>query len=130
MLADFSRTATAWLSSVLPRYARSWRLDQVSFRPVEEATRKLRQKARNDLIHVDAFPSRPTNGHRILRLFVNVNPTESRIWATSEPFGKLLERFGAQVGLPANELAGWTTHIKGSLFRLFHAGQPARSVYD
>ena len=52
MLADFSRTATAWLSSVLPRYARSWRLDQVSFRPVEEATRKLRQKARNDLIQI------------------------------------------------------------------------------
>ncbi|HEV3119411.1 MAG TPA: Kdo hydroxylase family protein [Gemmataceae bacterium] len=130
MLADFSRTATGWLSSVLPRYAGAWRLDQVSFRPVEEATRKLRQKARNDLIHVDAFPSRPTNGDRILRLFVNVNPTEPRIWATSEPFGRLLERFGAQVGLPAQESAGLSSRIKGNLFRLFHPGQPARSAYD
>jgi hypothetical protein len=130
MLADFSHTATAWLAQTLPRYAGAWRLDQVSFRPVEEATRKLRQKARNDLIHVDAFPSRPTNGHRILRLFVNINPTQPRIWATSEPFGKLLARFGAQAGLPTNQTAGWTTRLSGNLFRIFHPGQSARSVYD
>lgn len=130
LLADFSRTATSWLSRALPRYAAGWRLDQVSFRPVEEATRKLRQKARNDLLHVDAFPSRPTNGQRILRLFVNVNPTEPRIWATSEPFGRLLERFGQQVGLPREQAGAWRHRLRGNLFRLFHAGRPARSAYD
>src|SRR5262249_7911144 len=101
LLGDFAQTATAWLARTLPRYARLWQLDRVSYRPLEEATRKLRFKARNDLLHVDAFPSRPTNGQRILRLFVNINPTECRVWATSEPFGKLLERFGAAAGLPA-----------------------------
>ena len=45
----------------------------MSYRPVEEATRKLRLKARNDLLHVDAFPTRPTNGWRILRCFVLID---------------------------------------------------------
>jgi hypothetical protein len=130
MLADFSRTATEWLSQTLSQYATGWQLDQVSFRPVEEATRKLRQKARNDLLHVDAFPSRPTNGYRILRLFVNVNPSEPRIWATSEPFGRLLERFGHVVGLPTDQAGSWKYRLKGNLFRLFHPGRPTRSVYD
>jgi hypothetical protein len=130
MLTNFSATATAWLARTLPRYAAGWRLDQVSFRPDEEATRKLRQKARNDLLHVDAFPSRPTNGHRILRLFVNINPTEPRIWATSEPFSKLLERFGKQVGLPGERGTAWTNRLKGSLFRLFHPARQPRSPYD
>ena len=130
LLAEFSRIATDWLARTLPRYAAAWQLDQVSFRPIEEATRKLRQKARNDLLHVDAFPNRPTNGHRILRLFVNVNPTEPRIWATSEPFGKLLERFRHAVGLPTSQTTGWSQRLKGNLFRLFRPGRPARSVYD
>ena len=79
---------------------------------------------------MDAFPSRPTNGHRILRLFVNVNPTEPRIWATSEPFGRLLARFGQQVGLPTERSRGWRYRLGGNLFRLFHPGRPARSAYD
>src|SRR5262245_5556738 len=52
LLASFSQAATSWLARTLPRYASAWRLDQVSFRPEEEATRVLRQKARNDLLHV------------------------------------------------------------------------------
>ena len=91
LLAAFSREVTAWLADTLPRYAESWRLDRVSYRPEEEATRKLRPKARNDLLHVDAFPTRPTNGWRILRCFVNVNPSEPRVWMTSDPFARLLE---------------------------------------
>lgn len=82
ILTGFSASATGWLADVLPRYAHAWRLDRVSFRPEEEATRRLRFKARNDLLHVDAFPSRPTQGYRILRLYVNLHPTDPRVWAT------------------------------------------------
>jgi len=128
IFAAFSRTATGWLAGTLPAYARAWQLDLVSFRPEEEATRRLRVKARNDLLHVDAFPSRPTQGHRILRLFVNVNPTEPRVWMTSEPFAKLLERYGADVGLPAAE-PGWTWLGRGVL-GLFQSGRRRRSPYD
>ena len=50
-------------------YAATWKPDRGSYRPEEEATRRLRLTARNDLIHVDAFPNRPTQGYRILRVF-------------------------------------------------------------
>jgi hypothetical protein len=77
----------------------------VSYRPLEEATRKLRLRARNDLLHVDAFPTRPTNGWRILRVFVNVNFSEPRVWVTSDPFALLLKQYGKQAGLPRRGLS-------------------------
>lgn len=49
-------------------------------------------------IHVDAFPSRPNRGERILRLFTNINPLgESREWLIGEPFHQLAERFLPQL---------------------------------
>ena len=88
LLAEFSHTATAWLTNQLPAYARACSLDRVSLSTDEEATRRLRHKARNDLLHIDAFPSRPTHGARLLRVFTNINPTEDRIWVTSDPFAR------------------------------------------
>jgi hypothetical protein len=126
LLAAFSQAVAAWTAAVLPLYPRVWRLDRVSFRPEEEATRSLRLKARNDLLHVDAFPSRPTQGWRILRVFVNVNPTEPRIWVTSEPFGQLLQRYGEPAGLPGKHSSNWVRQ----LLRIFRPGQPQRSAYD
>jgi hypothetical protein len=127
LLADFSATATAWLRQALPRYAGGWELDRVSFRPVEESTRKVRMSARNDLIHVDSFPTRPTHGRRILRLFANVNPTEPRVWATSDPFARLLERYGRDAGLPRLDARGW---LRQGLLRILLPLRPRGSAYD
>src|SRR5262249_18069350 len=129
LLEAFSQTATAWLIATLPRYAAGWQLDRVSFRPEEEATRKLRVTARNDLLHIDAFPSRPTNGYRILRLFANVNLTEPRVWVTSDPFPKLLARYGREVGLPS-EGPQWFHRLGQSMIGLFRPRRSRRSVYD
>ncbi len=130
ILRAFADSATHWLSANLPRYAASWQLDRVSYRPAEEATRQLRQSARNDLLHVDAFPTRPTNGARILRLFVNVNPTEPRIWITSHPFAELLARYGKEVGLPRGDSIGWLQWLRDAVVGLFRPGQNRRSGYD
>jgi hypothetical protein len=130
LFADFSEAITTWLAQTLPGYAAGWRLDQVSFRPEEEATRKLRLKARNDLLHVDAFPSRPTNGWRILRVFANVNLMEPRIWVTSDPFGKLLERFGHEVGLPTGTGLDMLSELRDRVVRLWRPGRAPRSAYD
>jgi 3-deoxy-D-manno-oct-2-ulosonic acid (Kdo) hydroxylase len=130
LLADFSRTTTEWLGRTLPGYRRTWKLDRVSFRPEEEATRRLRLTARNDLLHVDAFPSRPTNGWRILRVFANINRTEPRVWATSEPFEKLLQLFGHQVGLPKSRSAGWVPRLRQGMLTVFRPGKAPRSRYD
>lgn len=130
LLADFSRVATSWLSETLPRYATGWSIDQVSYRPEEEATRKLRLTARNDLLHVDAFPNRPTNGHRILRLFVNINPSEPRVWVTSDNFARLLERYGKEVGLPTSTRPTLRTWLRGELVRMFRPGTRRQTAYD
>jgi hypothetical protein len=130
LLASFQESATRWLGQTLPSYARSWRLDQVSYRPEEEATRKLRLKARNDLLHVDAFPSRPTNGQRILRLFVNINPSDPRVWCTSLPFEQLLERYGHEAGLPSTPVSGWLGGFRRSIMGLFNPKLRNRSAYD
>lgn len=90
VLGEFARAAGAWLGLALPRYAPGIEADRVSYRPEEEATRRLRHNARNDLLHVDAFPGRPARGRRILRLFTNLHPTETRVWVTSEPLPRLL----------------------------------------
>ncbi len=130
LLKAFADAATRWLSGMLPRYAASWQLDRVSYRPEEEATRQLRLTARNDLLHVDAFPSRPTRGARILRVFANINRTEPRVWITSHPFAELLARYGKQAGLPSSEELTWGERLRKALVKLFRPDRPSRSVYD
>ena len=89
----YSRRVTQFLAEFLPQYAGAWRLDFASFRPQEEQGRQLRLRARNDLLHVDSFPTRPTHGDRILRVFTNINPAQPRVWLTTETFEGLAQRF-------------------------------------
>jgi hypothetical protein len=130
LLSEFSHLATAWLATLLPRYASGWQPDRASLRPEEEATRKLRLSARNDLLHFDAFPSRPTRGQRILRLYVNINPTDERVWMTSDTFEKILERYGAEVGLPNAQQSTWLNRVKQGFVGLFQPNASERTEYD
>ncbi len=101
ILRAYSQHATRLLAELFPWYASQWKLDFASFRPVEERGRQLSLRARNDLLHVDAFPTRPTNGSRILRAFTNVNPTTSRLWITTDTFEVLAPRLAMEAGLGA-----------------------------
>lgn len=130
LLGNFSQQATDWLAALLPRYARAWQPDRASLRPEEEATRKLRLTARNDLLHFDAFPSRPTRGQRILRLYVNINPTDDRVWMTSATFEKVLERYGRQVGLPSQGTHNWVHRLGHGIAGLFQPNVLERTEYD
>jgi hypothetical protein len=127
---NFSRSVTDWVARTLPQYRGGCQSDEMSYRPLEEATRTLRQKARNDLLHVDAFPSRPALDRRILRVFVNLNPKEPRIWVTSEPFAKLLERYGKACGLPGRHAAGWLRQVGNGVRNLFRPSIRRRTVCD
>lgn len=45
-------------------------------------------------LHVDAFPSRPNYGERIIRIFTNINPHgEARSWRVGEDFTQLASRY-------------------------------------
>jgi hypothetical protein len=130
IFADFSQAVTAWMDRTLPSYTAGRHLDRLSFRPEEEATRRLRPTARNDLIHVDAFPNRPTRGQRILRVFANINPREPRIWVTSDPFAKLLRRYGEAAGLPSPEGPSLLRRLGLKVVALFRPQVAERSAYD
>jgi hypothetical protein len=129
VLSTFSRTVSAWLADVLPRYRGGCEADRASFRPEEEATRRLRLNARNDLLHVDAFPTRPARGRRILRVYANIHPTDPRIWATAEPLPQLLSRYRPQLD---RSRAGWIQALGAgvrSLLRPAHERHLPADVY-
>ena len=107
VFGEFARAALEWLRLALPTYAPGIEADRVSYRPEEEATRRLRHNARNDLLHVDAFPGRPAKGRRILRLFTNIHPSETRVWVTSEALPRLLPQVRDRVTRGTN----WWRHL-------------------
>ena len=99
ILREYSRRVVEFAGELLPRYRVNWRLDFASLRPLEESGRELPLKKRNDLLHTDAFPTRPTNGGLILRFFTNTHPTKSRVWVTSDPFATAAARYARDAGL-------------------------------
>lgn len=99
VLGRYSRTVVSFAAELFPGYARRWKVDYASFRPQEEAGRRLTQHSRNDLLHVDAFPTRPTRGDRIFRIFTNVNPAAPRLWRTGETFEEVADRFAVSSGI-------------------------------
>ena len=89
----------AFLRRVTGDLTQDARIGTCSFRPIEEKGRNLKPHASNELVHVDAGAYGATNGDRILRFFVNVNPDRDRIWATKGNFQDMIERHGRQAGL-------------------------------
>ncbi len=89
----YSQSVAAFLTEFLAPYQANWQLDYASFRPQEEQGRDLTLRRRNDLLHTDAFPTRPTHGSRILRFFSNVHPARTRDWVVSDPFAEMVRQF-------------------------------------
>lgn len=99
ILRNYNAHMMEFLKQFLSPYADKWILDFASFRPFEEERRGLPLHKRNDLLHVDAFPSRPTRGGRILRVFTNLNPSKPRVWNVTGPFERLARAYAYDAGL-------------------------------
>jgi hypothetical protein len=93
VMRRYSASVVAFLEEFLAPYEARWVLDYASFRPIEEQGRDLALRKRNDMLHTDAFPTRPTRGRRILRFFHNIHPTRTRDWIVSEPFARVVGAF-------------------------------------
>jgi hypothetical protein len=129
ILKRYSDRAAGFLAELLRPYAGHIQRDFASFRPVEEQGRPLRLRARNDLLHTDAFPTRPTNGNRILRFFTNLNPSRPRVWITSETFERLAEHHADEAGLA--RIAAGSRGARALIEPLARAvGIAARAPYD
>jgi 3-deoxy-D-manno-oct-2-ulosonic acid (Kdo) hydroxylase len=133
IMRRYSQDVTRFLTRFLLPYQGRWQLDYASFRPQEEEGRDLPLRRRNDLLHTDAFPTRPTRGARILRFFNNIHPTRSRDWVVSDPFALLAPRYAPeQISLPApGSPAGRALRTLANTAGLGHAiPSLKRSPYD
>lgn len=93
IMRGYSQAVVKFLTGFLSPYHANWKLDYASYRPQEEQGRDLPLRRRNDLLHTDAFPTRPTHGARILRFFNNIHPTRTRDWVVGDPFAQIVAQF-------------------------------------
>ncbi len=88
LLDRYAVTARRFVAALFPDYAGALAWGPTTLRPVEIAGRTPPSWRRDDTrLHTDAFPSRPTGGTRILRIFTNVDPAGTdRIWRVGGRF--------------------------------------------
>lgn len=123
MMRRFANAATSLLTDLLPEYVGQLQRSRTSFRPMEIEGRTYTLRHDDRLLHVDAFPTRPLRGQRILRLFTNVAPDGAvRKWHIGEPFAGYASRFLPLVKGP----------LPGSAWALQATGltKGRRSLYD
>jgi hypothetical protein len=130
ILRSYSQQAIEFVNTVLTPYANQWKLDYASFRPIEEKGRPARVHARNDLLHFDSFPTRPTNGGRILRLFTNINPVQSRVWLTSQTFEAFGPRYATATGLQSARKENFFARLFRPLAGALNLSLAKRPPYD
>jgi hypothetical protein len=81
MIARYSAFARDVMAAVAPGYMPHLDLRRTSFRPGPVDTRVMSKRKDDRRLHVDAFPSNPNQGRRILRVFTNVHPAGlARVW--------------------------------------------------
>ncbi|MBI0326121.1 Kdo hydroxylase family protein [Burkholderia plantarii] len=123
LVARFKQQAGTLVDGLFPEYRGKLRMAPTSLRLRQVETRETSWRKDDSRLHVDAFPSRPNYGERILRVFTNVNPAGvPRVWRVGEPFEDVAKRF----------LPGIRPQLPGSawLLDLLHVTKSRRSAYD
>lgn len=123
MVGRFRDQATALIAGLFPDYMPVVRMAPTSYRPSQVETRAQSWRADDKRMHVDAFPSRPNYGERILRVFTNVNPEgQPRVWRVGESFTDVAKRFVPR----AKPYSAW----QAKALELLHVTKSYRSEYD
>ena len=132
MLRRFSEQAIALVQGLCSIYTKDTNAKQsaaqnlafglASFRPAEISGRATSWRKDDTRLHVDAFPSRPNHGNRILRLFANVNSSTARVWRVGEPFERAARKLLPRVHAPAPGAL--------SLLAALRLTKGRRSLYD
>ena len=123
MVGRFRQQALQLVNDLFPEYRGLLRVAPTSFRPKQVETRAQSVRADDQRMHVDAFPSRPSYGERLLRVFTNLNPAGApRVWRVGEDFETVARRF-----LPrAKPYRLWQARLLNAV----HATKSLRSEYD
>ncbi len=120
MIERFGAGAASLVHDLLPY--RDVERARTSFRPVQVKGRSYSKISDDRLLHVDAFPSRPMRGRRILRFFSNVAPASSRNWHVGQPFEDFAKHFLPRIG----------PHLPGKswMFEKLGITRGRRALYD
>ena len=123
MVGRFRMQALALVDALFPAYRGALTAAPTSFRPRRVETRRQSVRADDRRMHVDAFPSRPNYGERILRVFANINPAGApRVWRVGGDFESVACHF-----LPgAKPYRAWQARALQAL----HVTKSLRSEYD
>jgi len=118
----FADGAASLVTALFPRYAPYVKRARTSFRPQPAVGRDVSWRKDDSRLHVDAFPSRPSRGERILRVFTNLNPAAPRVWRVGEPFEAMAKTLLPRIrpALPGS----------ASLLAALHVTKGVRSEYD
>ncbi len=123
MISRFMHSAKSLIENIFPSYKTAIQMGRTSFRPVEISGRVSSYRKDDTRLHVDAFPATPNQGHRILRVFSNINPNgHNRFWRVGEPFLNVAERF-----LPSIKRL-WTG--QSALLKMLGLTKSYRTEYD
>ena len=101
MIVRYAEQSEAFALRLFPHYRGKLRRGSTSFRRVGVAGRPRSWRQDDTRLHIDAFPSNPMQGTRLLRVFCNVNPNgEPRHWRVGEPFEAHARRYLGAIGKP------------------------------
>lgn len=124
MIRRYAVTSRKFLEKLIPEYKAHLIQGKTSFRPAEIFGRKNPSYRKDDtLLHVDSFPSNPTKGKRILRVFTNINQEgKPRVWRTGEPFQDVVKKIAPKASHPIPGVA--------LLLKLLKITKDYRTLYD
>ncbi len=123
LLHRYHQHALALINTLFPSYQKYLTAGHTRLRTVEVAKRSSSYKKDDSRLHVDSFAATPVNGHRILRVFSNINPLGvARIWQTGESFSTVAKRFIPEI--PS------ISAVEQQLLHLFRITKTPRSLYD
>ncbi len=123
MIQRYAKQSHELVAMLFPSYVPNLTVANTSFRPFEVETRVSSYRKDDTRLHADAFPSNPTQGTRLLRVFNNVNPYgKPRVWRVGEPFEKMAEAFLPKTR-PLLPTQAW-------LMKQLHITKKTRTEYD
>lgn len=123
LVARYRDQASALVDRLFPHYRGHLKRGNTSLRLFGVEGRETSWRKDDTRLHVDAFPSNPTRGLRLLRVFTNLNPQgKPRVWRVGEPFETFAPKYLPQIGRP----------LPGSAWLLekLHITKARRSEYD
>jgi hypothetical protein len=102
LLARYRDQTGTLLDALFPGYRASRHSPATSLRLHAIGTWQPSWRKDDRLLHVDAFPSRPLHGERILRVFTNINPdpAQPRTWRVGGSFESVARHYLPELTQP------------------------------